>query len=79
MNVQVVDGVAKQVEGTVYCEGNTARCYVSFGGPYGDYEVFKTDYKTYTQIYSCTNIFFFWKIEQFWVMTRDPNYDSDKI
>ena len=71
--------MAKQVEGTAYCDNNSARCHISFEGLYDDYQIIKTDYKTYAQIYSCSNIFLFWKIEEFWVMTRDPNHDSSKI
>ncbi|KAL4221082.1 hypothetical protein ACF0H5_019344 [Mactra antiquata] len=48
------------------------------GQPYGDYWVLSTDYKTYSVVWSCSEVFFRTFNTQFaWILTRDPAGISD--
>jgi lipocalin len=42
----------------------------------GQYNVLETDYKTYTVIYSCTELPFGFKKEIAWIMTREKTVDD---
>ena len=49
--------------------------YVS-AAPYGNYWVLDTDYKTYTLIYSCTNILGISHFEFAWILGRQRTMDQ---
>lgn len=77
VNSQNIDGQQKIIEGQAYCEAqNSGQCYVRFSDnqPWGDYEVVRTDYETFTIIYSCTS-FFVANYKIAWVLARDPTFD----
>ncbi|XP_033755603.1 apolipoprotein D-like [Pecten maximus] len=47
--------------------------------PYGNYWVLKTDYTSYTLIYSCIDIVGISHLEQAWIMSRERSLPQDKI
>ena len=76
-NSEMVNGVNETKIGYATCsKANPAICSVKFSalGPAGDYNVLKTDYLTYTVIYSCQQValdHYIWA----WVLARNPGFD----
>ena len=75
--VKVVNTGDSTIEGLAYCEASkSGQCYVRFSTnqPWGDYEVFATDYENYSIVYSCSNLYVaHYSIA--WVLARDPAFD----
>ena len=57
------------VKGTAECDG--AKCLVGFFlWRNGDYQIIDTDYTNYSVVYSCATVFFFFRYETVWALTR---------
>jgi len=57
-------------EGRAWCEGNTAKCWVSFFPlTKGPYRIISTDYTGYTVIWTCLDLLFAHR-EYFWILSR---------
>lgn len=70
-------GKVEGTEGTAECNG--AQCTVQFYwySPKGDYRVVATDYKSYSLVYSCTDILGYAKADYVWLLTRDQDLTDD--
>merc|ERR1719430_367174 len=45
--------------------------------PEGDYWILDTDYKTYSVVYTCQDIFGVLKLDFAWILSREKNLDAD--
>jgi lipocalin len=45
----------------------------------GRYNVIDTDYETYSLVYSCSKIAYFFKSESAWILTREKVLDETKL
>ena len=60
--------------GRAWCQGNTAKCWVSFFYiDAGDYSVVSTDYDNYTIVRNCETYLWLFRWEIYWILLRDEN------
>merc|ERR1711860_241656 len=76
------DGQKTDAEGDAYIpdKNDAARLKLRFASaaPYGNYWVLDTDYKTYTLIYSCTELIFGATHFEFaWILAREKTISAD--
>ena len=89
-NSEVNNGVRTHAYGVAkVINGNPNRLNVNFGGfsalladisalNGGNYEVYETDFDTYSIVWSCSDLVFE-KIVYVWLLTRQPDYPQDLL
>ncbi len=64
-------------QGTAKCEGPACKVKFFWFAPDGDYRVLATDYKNYSVVYSCSDMFGFAKTENVWILTREKELTAE--
>ena len=67
-------------DGKAWCEGSTAKCYVSFFPlTKGDYSVVSTDYTGYTVIKTCQGFLGIGHREFLWILSRTETISAGSL
>lgn len=57
--------------GSAHCDGPACKVKFFWFAPEGDYRVLATDYKNYSVVYACSDLFGLAKSEAVWILTRE--------
>ena len=72
MQQNMTSGKVSGGTGRAWCQGNTAKCWVSFFWiDAADYSVVSTDYDTYAIVRNCDTFLWFFRWELYWIVARD--------
>jgi apolipoprotein D and lipocalin family protein len=63
--------------GTARCDGPACKVKFFWFAPEGDYRVLATDYKNYSIVYSCSDLFGLGRTENVWVLTREQSLTDE--